>query len=784
VLWGNGELLEANALGLAKSAKKRLFLSTVPGEPLQTLDERTKEPPKSRIGTASDCCGYVQRLIQNDLTRSTHRNKVKGNIDGNAPWSKSELVARGQGNNTNLNFRQGEAIIRQYQTPYYDLIVEVPLLAKILTSFGTATERGDWSQIISEEFHRTVTHLRRWDTTVQFSQFQMLVYGPGPMYFHDEVDWRPDAAKASDVLVEDGASSYVNDVEGIVLLKDYIPARLYKTIRDCKSAEDLGWNVDEVEWAIIQSKYPGSTPNDARAVEWYQQKFKNADMFNGEGAAVRTAHVLVQEFDDSRVSHHIVRSDQTRDEFMYSRLNVFPAMEDFIIPFHYDIGDGTWHSVRALGHAIYAYVEIFNRLRCKEVDGAMIAASVLLKSSDAASMQKAQLLRINNLAVLPPGLDVASSNIGQGIEATVSVRRDMEQGLNQNIGLLQRAPGQPNPRKSGKQAVMEMQQAASLGKGNINRYYTSFDWLLQKMFYRMVKATKSMPGGPEAVEFKERCLKRGVPLQALMEIDDISAYRSAGAGSSVQALMATETLMEYLSAVPDAGQEEIKRLFVSRLLGTDSMNAICGEVKQSESSQDGWEASMENNALREGGKGKLADGQSNTLHLDTHLGDGEQHVADVQQDAKDHDGMDLEWLQKLAVHLDALGQHAMEHLKAIANDPGRKDKAKEFQKRLMGLGRVLDKVKQHLAEMQQAMQAQQPQGGGAEPADLLKLYDKAPESVKMQIEDAIGKARQPGDLSVPAQKLIDAHIKTQIRAKQAQQNGTLNDIRLAHDLRK
>lgn len=755
-------------------------------EALLTLDATTFEPPKSRIGTPAECCGYVARLIQQDGIRSLHRTKVKGMIDGNAPWSKSEMVSKGQGNNTNLNFRQGEAIVNQYKTPYYDLLVEVPLVADIKTSVGTATERGDWSQIISEEFHRLVATWRRWDYVCQFHQFQMLVFGIGPVYFHDAVDWRPDAAKYADTLVEDGSPSEVSDLEGLLILKDYAPTKLYRYIHDPEAATARGWDVGEVEQAIIQSKFPGTQPHDVRSMEWYQQKFKNADMFNGEGAAVRTGHVLVNEFGDTgRVSHHIVRSDQSCTKFMFKDDDAFPSMEDVICPFFYDIGDGTWHSIRGLGYAIYPYVEVFNRLRCKEVDGAMTAASVMLKSTDSTSMQKAQLLKIQNLGILPPGLDVASTNIGQGIEATVSVRRDMEAGLNNNIGLLQKAPGSANPRKGQKQAILEMQQSAQLGKGNINRYYTSLDWLLSKMYGRAAKATASQPGGKEAVEFQRRCMARGVPKEAIREIDTVKAYRSVGAGSAVNALMATEAVMEHADRYPDAGKDEAVRMWLSRLLGTDAMIRIMGDVKKSDQSQDDWAAAMENDALRLGGKGRLAEGQSAVLHLNSHLGDCEQHTQEVEQDAHQNGGMDIDALQKLYVHLEAAGPHCMEHLNTIKTDQSRQSDYKSLYKRFEAISRLQDKVKQQLGEMQKKMQAEQPQGGGGEipnAALLAKIYDKGAESTRPQIEALAGVSRQPGDLSTVAQKTIDTNIKTHLKADQQKQRGTIEDIKLAREV--
>jgi len=65
----------------------------------------------------------------------------------------------------------------------------------------------------------------------------------------------------------------------------------------------------------------------------------------------------------------------------------------------------------------------------------------------------------------------------------------MEVGLNKYIGLMQQAPGQTNPRQGQKSKILEMQQRAQLGKGNINRCYRFFDWLYEKMYRRMIRST-------------------------------------------------------------------------------------------------------------------------------------------------------------------------------------------------------------------------------------------------------------------------------------------------------
>lgn len=756
-------------------------------ELLKTLNETTYEAPKSRIGTGANAAEYVFRLSQADQNRSILRNRIKGNIDGNAPYLKSQLEASGMGSNTNLNFRQGVAIINQFKTPYYDLVVEVPMIADIKTAFGTSTEITDWSQIISEEFHRMVTSWEDWDYLIQFSQFQMLVYGIGPVYFRDETDWRPEPAKIADVLVEDGSPSRVSELGAAVILKNYTSPAIYRYIRNRKAATDLGWNVDAVDKAIIEARFGSEQPNlESQQYEWYQQKFKNADLYYGtyDTEAVRVGNVLVKEF-DGKVSHHIVRSDRVTEEFLYSRIGRFDSMNDVLIPFFYDIGDGTWHSINGLGKEIYAYCQVFDRLRCREVDGAMIASSILLQAKDGVSVTKQQLLEIKNMNILPPGLSLQPTNIGQGIEATTMVRRDMESSLGGNIGSLYKAPNSPNPRKGQKQAIMEMQQTAQLQKGNVNRFYSTQDKMLDKMLKRAVstKLRAGIPGAEEALEFRRRCKMRGVPDQALQEIDYCKAWRSVGYGSAANRLMITEWLMEHAGSFPEDGKTEAVRMSLASMTNAQTVNAIMGD-RTEERNDDTWEATMENNALRTGGEVMITKLQSNVKHLKIHLDDADKHIEEVEQQAQEQ-GMQMPALQGLYVHLDAAGKHCYEHLKAIQSDPIREGDYKELQKRWQQMAKIHDQVKQQLEEMMQEQQKQQ-SNTAMDPAEFMKTlnYKDAPESVKAQMEAAAGMPRAEGDASVPKVNLDLKMKSTQLKEEKQKQSMVLDDVDTSLKVRK
>lgn len=752
--------------------------------PLATLDEKLIAP-KSRIGTAVEATGLVMDMINADEKRALYRTHINGLIDGNAPYQKTSR------DRTNLNFRQASAIMNQFQTPYYDLVVEVPLLWDVQTSFGQSEERSDWSQIISEELHRMVQAWEDWDYIIQFSQSQMLRHGVGVLYSHDEFDWRPDAAMVGEVLVEDQAPRRLSELEIVAIRKQYTSSNLMRFIEHEKEARELGWNPTEVKEAVRDS-YNGSTqpPDQSSAYEWFQNKYKNSDIYFGTADCKRiwTSHVLNVEF-DGRISHHIVRTDQRRSEFLYSKVGRFESLKDIMVPFFYDIGNGTWHSVRGLGTEIYPYCQIFNRLRCREVDAAMIAASVLVQAKDGTAAKHAQMLTLDNLKIIPEGLSFVEHAIGQNISATVDVRRDMEQGMIQNIGGLLKAPGGPNPRKGQKQAILEMQQAAQLGKGKINQYYTALDqlgaWILKRATNPHLKAFHQ--GGKQALEFIARCKKRGVPIEALRDIDSVKAYRSVGAGSAANALMVTEALMELAPSLNEPGKMALLRLYISRLAGAKTADMLVGELKTQEKKTDqDWQASVENKMFRQGADGKefLADDQNHVIHARVHLEDCSKHLQELEQVAQQRE-LEIADLQPVYIHLEAARPHAHDHLERIKDDPIREKSYKELLQEWQQIARMADHVKKNLEQMIQEQQEQQPHGPQLN-HELLKNipYKNAPESVKQQLEQVAGAARQEGDLSTDAQNLQVKAANLQLKQERQQQQSVVTDIQTSQGIEK
>ncbi len=753
---------------------------------LATLDADLSIPD-SRIGSASDAYSYVYECIQADLERSRYRTYVQGLIDGNAPYPNSKR------DRTNLNFRQATAIITQFKTPYYDLLCEVPLLFEIETVFGNSEERSDWSNIISEEFHRMLTSWEDWDETMQQCINQMLIHNIGHLYSGSQMDWRPMPARMNEILVKDQSPCKLSALEAVVIRKGFPTTELMNLIANEKYAKAVGWNIRASKEAVKAAYRPTSMPPDrSNTWEWYQQKRHNGDLYFGsyECERVWTAQCAVHEY-SGKISNHLLRTDQQKNTFLYSNKEAFDSMDQLICPFFYDTGDGTWHSGRGLGTEIFPYCQIFNKLRCREVDAAMIAASVMVQAKDGDTAKRAQMLTLDNLKIIPEGVNFIEHAIGQNIQATIDVRRDMEGALNQNIGGLMKPPGAPDPRKGQRHALMEMQQAAQLGKGKINQFYSYMDRLGRVMFSKAASPSlrPRHPGVKEALDFQARCFKRGVPKEALVEIDFVRAYRSAGAGSAVNALMSLEALKELAPSFNEPGRLAYMRLYISRLLGTRTADILVGELKTADKKTDqDWQAEVENTMLRQGADGSkfMAEDQNHVIHARSHINDAADHLKEVEAIAGQQD-LAIEDLQPLYTHLESYGPHAYEHLQRFKNDPMRAGDFKQLWKQWTEIARMADQVKNNLDEMQEERQREmeeQAQRGPTIDEDVLKhiSYKDSPETVKEQMEAYAGIPRKAGDLSVAEQNLDLKQAATQLKAAKQQQQGVIDDVTTAQSV--
>ena len=733
---------------------------------LASLDPETSERPESRIGNASNARSLVQRLKFEDETRMYRYTKIQGLMDGNPPWVHQKLIDIGQGHRANFNLRESEGIVEAAKTPYYDLVFEVPFFAQI--DFGVEGAEphvvDGWSDIFTEEYTDTLNAWDGFDHEIQLQQWQMVVNGVGPLFWPHFIGWQSEAIKCRKVLVPMETKANVSQLEMCAVLHSYRADELERFISRGGTMEPdgEGWNIPLCQQAIIDSSMREMRQSfGAENYDLYQRAIRTGDLFHGIHRSDRifVASLFVKEF-GGKVSHYMVTDqnlghmnetyENTSEEtgYLFKRRRKFENFSQVLCPFFFDSGpDGTWHAVKGLGPKIYDFCDISNRTFCQMLDGAVIGSGITLESQDANAIEETQIALVGGAAVVSPGYKVVQTRIAEALDGAMAMRRELHGTLQANTGSYrQRTDEMQRPEPTLGQAQLVSQQQGMLTTGSTNRYYNNLDKWHRETVRRLLDPAQSaaIPGGQEAMEFKARCLARGIPPEVLnfKNIKRVLATRSIGFGSPVVRDTTTRELVAMIPYMDEVSRNHALRARAAALpgVGMHSVDSFFPPIeKQGVPNANTSMAVLENNALRQpGGKAMVEPSQNQAIHFDTHMKDAMSHLK--EQDKPEN----------VLVHLHQVGPHMAQHLQLLGGDPTRKQQVKQMQQQLDALGKQTDQLQQQVEE---SMQAGGQNGNGAAP-----VGDEAAMGMGADLVPKMAKVQ--GDLQLKAQKMgMDHDLK-------------------------
>jgi hypothetical protein len=742
---------------------------------IRTLNPETYEPPSSRLGSAANARLFVEWLKDDDETRSLRRTKIQGLLDGNAPWSRGTLVAKGQGHRTNLNLREGEGAVDAAKTPYYDLVFEVPRFANITMDFEQMDfeMNYEWSEIISDEFHETLDRWDGFDMLIQLHQYQMVVFGVGPIYWPHALDWRAESGKAGRLLVPQRTKANTEKLDVLVILHTFGPEELFSLVKNLdeeRKSDAAGWNPELCKKEIVRAAKEGDTVRSSSHYwERIQQEYRNGDLYHAlsQSNDVRVATVYIKEF-DGKVSHYIVGrnpdpaenlvTDAQRREvqtdadpyhtindievgYLYKAKAKFENFSQVVCPFFYDVGpDGTWHSIKGYGPKLYDFCDVSNRMTSHMIDGAVIGSGVSLEAQDTNALQETQVSLFGGVAVFAPGLKVVQTRIAESLNGAIAVKRELQNTLQANTGSYrQRVSGEQEEPTLG-QAQMNQQQQAMLSKGAVNRYYKTLDRFYRETLRRLLnpKLKRSDPGGEEAFYFRECCMERGIPEEFLTfeHVRRVKSMRSLGYGSPQIRDIASQQLLQLVPMMSERARNTALRLRVATIPGAGQHMVDLFFPKQEMPTSHDADATNENNFLRQAdGQTQVTPEQNHATHFQRHYADVMQHAQQVQQgQGKAHD---------LLIHLTKAGPHMHQHLEQIKNDPMRKQQVKQMSDGLTVLSKMQDRL--HKQMNQQNAQAPNQPGPQLDPEHIAAMQ-------KVQGELEIKRQKMHGELALKAEK--------------------------------
>lgn len=725
------------------------------GLDLQGLDDKGK-PAKTRLKDVKSAVSVFSTLLKADEKSSVNRARVDAMFDGVAPYDSGKLLVSGQSLKTNLNFGEAQRILDVALSAYVDLYSSLERFVNVQATTGERSEVGPKEEIVAEE----LTHLFRSWPEFHSSYLRLcttfIKHGVGITYFDSADDWRFKVGSFADMLIPRQTPATEENIDIAVGRRQYHLHELYAFIRNEKAAKAVGWDIDEVKRVMVKNVSTYSTLRSDN-YEALQAEFKNNDLHAGiQNPTVDVLHFWVREIDGS-VSHYICAENSPK-EFMYKRPSRYAKPEQAYILFSYGVGsNGTYHSIRGLGQRIFNHIQISNRLRCQQIDGAMLSSAVMIQPENQRSLDELQFTFYGAYAVMSPNVKIIEKAIPNLATAVQPALQDLTQQLQLNTDTISTyGPQQGSPYRNQMQVVSDMDVATRISGATLNLFYSSWHRLMREMVRRVVQSKKQ---GPAVKDFYSRCEKRGVDAEFIkkLDVERTKAVRSIGSGSLANRLVSLRELQGISGQFDDVGRRNLTRDIVSTRVGHDMADRYVPANVESRPTVDSKIAILENNLLQQGQPVPVVSNELHGQHLQVHAPLLQQLIEGINTGQVDP--------QQALPALQALYQHIGETAQFAAGDPALEGLVSQINQDLQYAEEAINNTMKALEKIQRD-QAQVAEESGEQPT--------GPSEVDLKLQKA------QVDMEISQQK---AELDMAIKQRKFEQEQAIRDAKAALEFR-
>ncbi len=726
---------------------------------LGSLDKKGR-PVKSRLKDVKSALDLFNVLRRADEGSSANRARVDAMFDGASPYDSRKLAASGQNLKTNLNFGEAQRLLDISLSAYVDLYSSLERLVEVKGTEGEASEIKTQEDIVAEE----ITHLLRSWPEFHSNYLRLcttfLKHGVGITYFDTPDDWRFRVGSFADMLIPRQTPASENLIDVAIGRREYHLHELYAFIKNEKAAQNVGWNVKEVKRAIMKSA--DTTGRGSRASRNYsdweavQQELKNNDIYAGhQNPTVSVLHFWVREMDGS-VSHYISCESEPKD-FLYKKISRYEKPEHAYIMFTYGVGsNGTYHSIRGLGHRIFNHIQTSNRLRCQMIDGAMLGSAVMIQPDSQRALDELGFTYYGAYAVLSPNVNIIEKAVPNLSTAVQPALQDISQQLAMNTDTMSTYGQQGSPYRNQMQVVSDMDVSTRLSGASLNLFYASWNRLMREVVRRIVAGKRR---DPALGEFYARCAARGVGESFIKTLDvaRTKAVRSIGSGSYANRLVALRELQAISGSFDEVGRRNLTRDIVSTRVGHDLADRYTPQLEESRPTTDNKIAFFENQQLMEGLPVPVITNEIHGTHLQIHIPALGELIEQLNTGAADP-------VPALPA-LQAFYQHIAETVENIAGDPAQQVAVGEARQVLQYAEEMINNTTKKVQKIQRDAAQQAPEEEGAPQEDPMVNAKMQEHQLKMEM------ARQKAQLDM------------ELRQAKFEQEQAMQDAKNAMELR-
>lgn len=689
-----------------------------------------------------------------DYTRGRNRARIDALFDGQPPFDQA--MAEQNGIKINVNFLEGTVLSHDARAQFYGAFLKPGQYFTLQTDMGPQHKQSQRSMIVTDQMNKVMKKSMNYFETFRSKIAMLVLHGIGPSTWKNRDCWCPDAGAIADIGIPANTLLTMKNLPFFYIYRSFTLPELIRLTKGPRV--DKGWNMklvnDCIRWIDKEMmQLMGSNWPEIWSPEKTEQRVKGDDGFYA-GDECPTVDCFDFYFwnDDDKVqgwNRRIIldswstpqasggvpamtrRNDMdfSRNQFLFnsgsrkyaSRMSEIASFQfadlSAVAPFQY-------HSVRSLGYLLYAVCHLQNRMRCKFSESVFEGLMNYYRVKTLDDVERAIKVDMVNRGFIDETIDFVKQEERWNVDKELVEMGMMQNAetINKNSSAWTQAPSagnKPGDRKTRMQVMAELNQTTALVASAFNQAYQYQEYEYREIARRFFRKDSA---DIDVIEFRNNCLKRGVPANALVpEAWDVQSTRVMGAGNQTLQFTIAQQLLNMRNLFDPEPQREILREATFAITGdADKAARWCPEqpVKISDSVHD---AQVSMAALMMGLPVATKTGQNHKEYVQTYLVELGQLVQQAQQQGGMASAEQIKGFQNVA-------QAIQQHLQIISQDPEEKAFVTAANKALMKIMNLVKAFAQRLAAMmkkQQQQQAQQNGDGGKAAAAIINAQTKA-----------------------------------------------------------
>lgn len=693
-----------------------IMMSALPG----VVDQNGKLVLRGRVKDAAGVRDIWRALEYADQEASFNRALIQGMYDNQPPLNPAELRLMGQADICNVNWGKGKELLDEAKAAYPALIQNTETLCTlpIKNSYGDDNLRANWQPIIEEEFTVMVNAWDEFYDNYMQLVHQIVVHGVGIVYWQDEFDWRFNVQSLEYFKFPRDIKPYATATEIVACKVRLLPHVLYRHINpDLVSEEDAreaGWQIDAVKDSLRQA-----APTQDTFTDWerWERYWKNNDYlmtYSMTQPTINAIYLWSKELDGT-VSVYLVNYDNPDIGFIYKKEGKFSSMDKQMVIFTNGVGsNGYLHSIRGQGQEIFDKVLADNRLTNRLVDLILFQATPMFEASNEDSVDTMAIQPFGTYNIKSKDWEIPEREMPDYTNSMFPLIQNVQDRLVSGAARFSRT----TPTMQGKQPLTkyaeEVRQAqlASLSEDRLNLFIRPLTKVFQNMVERVIRDDYMTvdPGGHQVREFIRRCFERGVPEDAIKNIDvkRVKFSPPLGSGSPEQRAMVLERLQGIFGFFDQTGQSMYVRDVVMANGGVALADRYTPRDLTPRVPVDASIAELENNQLKQGFEVIPNKDQNHIVHATIHLDAADLLISET-------DMYNPEVIVTNGPQIVSLNNHTSMHMQYLNQSMPDNPMVRELNKRLqnaegtsVNIMRKAEKIQNEMAAAQEEQAAMDP----------------------------------------------------------------------------